>query len=343
MTAAAALATWRGWPAPLRAALIMLVASLLFAILIGLQRETSRGVHPFEVAFLRVLFGFAFTLPWVWRSLPQAVRIDRPSLRLYLCRAAIGVVGGLAWFFAIATVPIAQAAALGFTAPLFATVLAPFVLKEVVGPRRRMAVIVGFVGALIIVRPGLSAFDPLALLVVLSAATFAVEMMIIKKLSARQPADAIVLWMGITMTPLFLVPALFVWTWPDAWTWAMAIAMGFVGTAAHQVFTRGFALADASYVALFDYAKLPFVALIGWVFYAESVDSLTWVGAAIIAAAGAYVAHRESRLARHPIILPRSPDAADAIAAPPAAPSAAAPPTSLPPTSLPQGGNGRPS
>ena len=119
-----------------------------------------------------------------------------------------------------------------------------------------------------------------------------------KVLSRTEPAEAIVTYMVIFLTPVTFVPALFVWQWPPFHVWPWLVAMGAIGTLGHICLARAFAAADASVVLPFDYLRLPFVALIGYVFFAEVPTVYTWIGALVIAAASGYLAHREAQLAR---------------------------------------------
>jgi drug/metabolite transporter (DMT)-like permease len=120
----------------------------------------------------------------------------------------------------------------------------------------------------------------------------------VKSLSRTEAPAAIVLYMNLLLTPLSLIPAAFVWRWPTPTEWALGIFVGLCAALAHNAFTRAFKLADASAILPFDYARLPFVAAIGFVLFAEMPDAWTWVGAAVIAGAAIYIAQRESRVAR---------------------------------------------
>jgi drug/metabolite transporter (DMT)-like permease len=133
---------------------------------------------------------------------------------------------------------------------------------------------------------------------VLAACFMAVSMLIVKSLSRTEAPAAIVLYMNLLLTPLSLGPALFVWRWPTAAELALGLFIGCCAVVAHIAFTRAFARADASAIMPFDYARLPFVAVVGVVLFGEVPDAWTWIGAAVIAAAAIYIAHREARVAR---------------------------------------------
>jgi drug/metabolite transporter (DMT)-like permease len=193
---------------------------------------------------------------------------------------------------------LATATAVNFTAPLFATLAAALVLHEDVRLRRWSAVVIGFVGVLVIMRPGSARLDANLFLLLLSAATAAMNNITVKFLARTEPPSRIVAFFMIYLTPLSLIPALFVWQWPAPSTFGALIGLGGLGTIAHFSVARALAAADASACAPFEFARLPFAALIGFLCFGEVTDVWTWVGAAIIAVSSIYVAYREARLAR---------------------------------------------
>jgi drug/metabolite transporter (DMT)-like permease len=213
-------------------------------------------------------------------------------------RAAVAFISMLSWFYGINLVPLATAQALNFTAPLFATVLAALILKERVRIRRWTAVVIGFLGVMVVLRP-FGAVDPNMLWILASAATGAMGAITVKFLVRTESASSIVTWMVLLGTPMALVPALFVWTWPSPTGLAWLVALGALGTLAHLSMARALGAADASVCAAFEFLRLPYAALLAWFFFGEPTDAWTWAGAAIIAGSTLYVAHREAKLARH--------------------------------------------
>jgi drug/metabolite transporter (DMT)-like permease len=276
----------------------MLLACMGFAIMTGLVRHVAdSGMHPWEVAFFRNFFSLVVMAPWILQAGVAGLRTAR--LPLYTLRAFVGMVSMLCWFWSVALLPITEATALGFTAPFFTTILAAVVLHEVVRLRRWTAVIVGFIGTLVILRPGVSDLPAFGAAVALgAAATQAASTIMIKTLSRTESPNAIVAYMTIYLTPMSLAPALFVWSDP---TWSQLgwlALVGFVGTFAHLCFTRALRAADASAVMPIDFARLVFVAIIGMVVFHQIPSVWTWVGAAVIFASGLYVIRREHIAAR---------------------------------------------
>ena len=283
-------------PAPVQGALYMTGAALGFALINVLVRTASAELDPLQIAFFRNLFALAFMMPWLMRVGLSGLTTRRPVL--HLGRAALGLAAMITWFTALSLLPLAEAVALNFTVPLFATAGAAVILGEVVRRRRWTATIVGFLGVLVIMRPGAAAFSPAAALPILAALFMAGSALMVKTLSRTDNPGAVVFIMNLLLTPLSLVPALFVWRWPGWEVWAAAVGIGLFAALAHVSLARAYVKADASAVMPFHYAQLPLVALLGYLLFAEVPDLWTWVGAAIIAGSAIYIARREAQIAR---------------------------------------------
>ena len=280
----------------LRAISLILASAVMFGAMAVVIRLASKQLHPFEIAFFRNVFGFVFALPLLWRHGPGLLRTRR--LPLYLGRCAIGMVSMMAGFWAIVNLPLAQAIAISYSTPLFVTIGAVLVLGEVVRARRWTAVIIGFIGVLVIVRPFAAGFTSTTLIALLAAATSALVAISIKFLSRTEHPDAIVIYTSLIWIPMSLVPAWFVWQNPAGITWLWIVLAGLFGTAGHICWTRGLKLGDASLLAPVSFMQLPVVALAGYLLFDESISRWTALGAAIIFAANFYIARREARLAR---------------------------------------------
>lgn len=288
-------------PVP-RAVALMVASTVLFGFMAVCIRLASSELHPFEIAFFRNLFGFVFTLPLLLRHGWGILRTDK--LSLYFLRCVIGIVSMLAGFWAIVHLPLAQAVALSYSTPIFVTIGAVFVLGEIVRARRWAAVIIGFLGVLVLIRPWSDSFQLASLVAVLAAVMSASVAISIKFLSRTEKADAIVIYTTMIWVPLSLLPALFVWTTPTGITWLWVVLAGFLGTTAHMAWTRALALADASLLTPISFLQVLVVGVFGWWLFGETVDRWTVLGAAIIFAANAYIAQREARLARRTVTDP---------------------------------------
>ena len=281
---------------PLRAALLMAVSAVFFGAMAVTIRLASRQLHAFEIAFFRNLFGALFASPLLWRHGLGLLRTDK--FGFYLARCVIGIGSMLAGFWAIVHLPLAQAISLSYSTPLFVTIGAVIFLGEVVRVRRWSAVLVGFVGVLVIVRPGAASFTTASLVPLFAAALSATTAISIKYLSRTERADAIVLMTTLLWVPLSLPTALWVWQWPQPMTWLWVGLAGLFGTSGHMFWTRALQRGDVSMLTPISYLQLPVVALAGWALFDETLDRYTVLGAAIIIASNVYIAQREARLAR---------------------------------------------
>ena len=279
----------------LRGALLMAAAAACYAILHGSVRYVSSELHPFEITFFRNLFGLIVLAPWFVVHGLKPLRTRR--IGLHLLRASSNVIAMLMFFMALSMTPLAQVQALGFTAPLFTTVLAIFILGERVRLRRWTALIAGFIGALIIVRPGFQPIDTGSLLTVASAAIWAFTLITIKLLSRTDSAVTITAYMVLLMSPLSLLPALYYWTWPSPEMWLWLVVCGVSGTIAQLLMAQSFRVADATVVLPFDFTKIVWGALIGYLAFGEVVDIWTWIGAGVIFSGVTYITYRERNLA----------------------------------------------
>jgi drug/metabolite transporter (DMT)-like permease len=278
-----------------RAALLMLASTLFFGLMAITIRYASHSLSTFEIAFFRNTFGLLALLPMLRRS---GAPLKTQQLPKYLLRSAIGIGSMLCGFWAIGHLPLSQAIALSYSTPLFVTIAAVFWLGEHVRKRRWAAVLVGFLGVLVVVRPGTSGFTLGSLVAVMAAVFSAVVAIQIKQLSRVDQADTIVFYTYVFWVPLSLVPALFVWQWPQGIVWLWLVLTGLCGTGGQLLWTRALRLGDVSALTPISFMQLPVVSVAGYVLFGETIDRWTVVGAAIILAANAYIAHREVLLAR---------------------------------------------
>lgn len=275
--------------------MLMLASTTCFGLMALTIKVASRSLSTFEIAFFRNAFGLLVLLPIL---LAGGASLRTQQLPRYLLRSAIGVGSMLSGFWAIGHLPLAQAIALSYSTPLFVTIAAVIWLGEQVRKRRWAAVIVGFVGVLVVVRPGTSGFSAASLIAVLAAVLSAIVAIQIKQLSRIDAPDTIVFYTYLFWVPMSLVPAVFAWQWPQPAMWAWLFATGLFGTIAQLLWTRALRMGDVSALQPISFMQLPMVSVAGYFLFGESLDRWTWIGAVIIFAANLYIAHRETRLAR---------------------------------------------
>ncbi len=277
----------------IRGALWMTAQAASFSAMVAAVRYLAPHYSAFEIVFFRSIIGLAFQAPWAigggWRSLLDA------RWRLVMVRSLFNFAGSAVWFIALGLMAISDAVALQFTLPLFAVLGAWLILRERVGPRRWIAVAAGFVGAMVIIRPGFAEIPPAALFALAAAALFAGVHLTTKKLAGAITGNALIFHANLVAIPLSLAFAAPDWVTPAPAHWPVLIAVGLFGTIAHVFMERAYRAADASFIAPTDFSKLLFAALYGWLLFGESSDAPTWIGAAIIVAGTTNAARHEVR------------------------------------------------
>lgn len=278
---------------PVRGVLWMLASMACFTIMSIAIRPASAELHPFEVLFFRNVIGLSVMAPWIVRSGLGALRTR--FLPLHVLRSLLVLIAMMTWFYVVTVIPFVDATALNFTAPLFSSLLAMLILNETIRWRRWSAIIIGFLGAIVVLRPGMGVIDPNAFIALINPVAWAGAVILIKKLSRTDSTGAIVAYMFILLMPLSFIPAYFVWREPTlaALPWILMVGLG--GACGHLCAAKAIALAPTSLVMPIEYLRLPFLGLIGFAVYHEIPDRWTLLGSAIIVAAAFYVGHRETR------------------------------------------------
>lgn len=281
---------------PLAGILWATLSMALLASIAALGRYLAlAGLDPAQVFFFRNLLSVMWMLPLLaWRGLGL---VRTGQIRLYGIRVALSFVSMMSFFHAIALVPIGEVTAISFLSPLFGTLAAVLMLGEVIRARRMAALAAGFAGAMIMLRPTTSGIGAGEALALLSAACVGVIGPLVKQLTGKDDPDRIVFLTSLLMTPLSLVPALLVWTWPPVALLPALALMALAAVLGHMTLVRAYAATEATLVMTFKFSRLPFAVALGYVMFGESVDLATWIGAAIIFVAAAYVAHREASVA----------------------------------------------
>ena len=274
----------------------MMLACVFFGAMHVGVRHVTQSIHPFEAAFFRNFFGLLVLAPSFITHGLRPLRTQR--FGLHCVRAVLNVVAMLSFFYALSTTPVVLVQALAFTSPLFTAVLAVLLLGEQIRARRLTAIVVGFAGTLLIIRPGVQPIELGPALVLASAAVWGYVVVLIKSLSRTDSAVTITAYMVLLMSPMTLVCALFVWTWPSGGELAVLVGIGIAGTLAQIFMTQSLQLAETTVVLPFDFTKLVWGAFFAWLLFGELIDTWTLVGALVIFSGGLYVAYRERQLAR---------------------------------------------
>ncbi len=280
-------------PGPFRAAFWIVCGGGSFVFMMAIARHLSDDLSMLVIVFWRAVFGLAFMVPWLASHGFGALRTDK--IAFHGIRTVSNYGGLLFTFYAATMLPFADITAIGFARPIVGSILAILILGEAARARRWWATLVGFAGAMIVVRPGFVDFNPGLWLVAGTVVFGAFNAILARYLARTDSPDTVALYMMAFLTPLSLVPALFVWQWPDGREFPWLILLGAIGMLSQRAITRAYHAAEASVTLSFDFLRLPVAALIGYVLFAERPDVWVWVGGAVICASTIALGHRESR------------------------------------------------
>jgi drug/metabolite transporter (DMT)-like permease len=283
--------------AVLRGIGLFLTTVLIFACLDTLSKYMTGELHVIQIAWGRYLFSSVFLLVLVPRyGAIRPLRSARPWFQIV--RAGLLAAVSLMFFTAVSYLPLVDVTAIGFLAPLILTGLGHFVLRERVGIRRWMAITVGFVGVLVIIRPGFSAFHWAVLIALAMAASNALYQLATRMLTGVDSAQTTIFFTNLVGTVGFSLLIPFFWTPPGLFGWISLAALGFLGGLGHYLLIQAFAYAPVSMLAPFSYTAIIWVTISGYLVFHQLPDMWTVLGAAIVIGSGIYVLYREAYLRR---------------------------------------------
>jgi drug/metabolite transporter (DMT)-like permease len=298
------LRTYKRLPAVARGMLLMLLTTLCFACMQSMIKWLAAAgdapLHPFEIAFFRNLFGLVALVPMVFSGgfagALRAFKTPRPGA--HLLRAIVQTVGMLCFFTAVTLVPLAEVTSLSFSAPLFATTLAVLIMGERIRMRRITALVIGFAGVLLVLRPGVEAISTGAILAIVSSLCWGFAMTVIKSLSRTDSALTLTLYAGVYLAVFTSIPAAMYWSAPTLNQLLWLLGIGTVGTLGHLAFAQALRIADMSAVLPLDFMRLVWASAIGFFVFSEVPSLVAWMGGALIFSSATYIAVREAQLAR---------------------------------------------
>ena len=287
---------------------LMLIACIILPMMDATSKSMGVTIAAGLIVLARFFFQSLFLSPFVWRTLYWPTGLE---LRLHLLRAFTLSFATLCFFTAIQVMPIADALAIFFVMPLIVTLLAPWILGEVAGWRRLLAVTIGMIGAVIIIQPSHEIFGWRAILPLGTALNFSFYLMFTRKLARSTETGeglsplAMQFWSGffgfiLTALAIALLQPLdwqvFELSWPELWQWWRLVLVGIFAAIGHLIMTSAFKYADASILAPFQYVELIVAALLGWWLFDDIPTMTTWLGTAILVASGLYIFQRERKL-----------------------------------------------
>ena len=277
-----------------RVAMLVVSAAGSLSAMHAIVRFLSPSIHPFELAFFRSLFGFIVILPLLLRGGIDSVRTHQP--RLQMLRGVVSIAAMMSWFYGLSMGPLAEATALSFTNVIFGSLAAIIFLREKMTMARGIAVFIGFVGVLVILRPGFDQIDIGVVCVLFSALCWGCSVVIVKQLGRTDAAVSIVAWVGIQLSILSLPFALSVWVWPTMEEWLWLSLLGTLATLGQLCMVQGLKLTDAMTIFPLDFTRLIWASLFGLFIFSEWPEVWTFVGAGIIVIGGTFMLYREDRI-----------------------------------------------
>jgi drug/metabolite transporter (DMT)-like permease len=276
----------------------MLLSGIMFIGVTGIVRYLGDEMHPIQAAFIRYAFGIVLVVPVILRVGLYGLLSTR--IRLHASRGLVHGIGVMLWFYAMSRLPIAEVTALGFTTPIFTTAGAMLILGERVKNYRVAGILVGFIGALIVLRPGLRIIDFGAVAMLIAAPLFACSLLMAKVATKTESSSVIVALLSIFCTLTLLPLALVYWRTPTTEEWSLLFLTAIFATLGHYCLTRAFQSAELSALQPFSFLQLVWATLLGLVVFSEQPDLWLWLGAGVIVFSATWIGRQEVRSSRGP-------------------------------------------
>ena len=275
------------------AVLLMLCAGFNSSLLHLGVRFVGAELPTIEIVFLRALFTLLMTAPFVFR--PGKVAWRTNNLPLQLLRGSIGVASMWSWYYALAKMPLADAGVLSFTTPIFITIGAALYFRETVGPVRSSAVVIGLIGAAVVLKPGFETISLAAVAAVGSSILWAMSLLIAKDLTRFDSPITISFYQPLMIAPIAGLAAIPVWVMPSGGAWLALVGMGAVAALGNFCYVQALKMVDASLLMPADYVRLLWMVTWGYIFFSEVPGWSTWLGAALIVGSTLFVTWREAK------------------------------------------------
>jgi drug/metabolite transporter (DMT)-like permease len=282
---------------PAAGMLLIVMAMSIIPVMDGLAKLLTARYPTVEIVWARYFFHFALLLPFVlWRYGRLTFQLKRPGLQIV--RGSLLMVSTACFFGAIADIPLADALAIVFVYPFIVTALAPLLLGDQVGVWRWGAVVVGFIGALIIIRPGFQELSPAMLMALGAGSVYALYVLLTRKMAGGDPPLLTLLMTGVVGTVVMSLIVPFVWVMPTNEDLAIMVALGALAALGHYMIIVAHEWASAPQLAPFGYVEIVSATIVGFLMFGDLPEPLTWIGMAIIVASGIVIAWREARTTR---------------------------------------------
>ena len=289
-----------GIPLPLISIFLMIISGLFFVLMHSAVKYLSKEIHIFEIAFFRCGLVIFVLAPVIFQQGKDIFKTKQPKMQIL--RILTNSVAMLCFFYGISTTPLAQLTTLGFTVPIFATILAVIFMREKIRLRRTSALIIGFIGTLIVMRPDIS-IEVGAVLIIFSSFLWSICLIFIKKLTETDSPITISLYFGIGMIPATFVIAFPVLEMIDLRQFIILVFIAITGTLAQTIMNSALQKGELALILPFDFLRLIWSVLIGYALFAEEPTFTLWIGGFLIIGSTSYIAWRESNLKKETKII----------------------------------------
>ncbi len=271
----------------------LMIAAMFFSLMVATIKLLGQNFHIAQILLVRQLVMSVIIAPAIWQNFPGVLKTAHPALQLL--RVFLAMSAMLLGFTAIVHLKLADATAIGFAKSFFVTIFAVAILRETVGIRRWAAVAIGFIGVMIMLRPGTDAFSIYGLYALTGSACAGLVMVIIRLMSKKDAPLTILSWQAVGVAILMAVPGIWFWQWPTFSQWLIFIALGLVSTIAQMFNIHAYKWGEASVLASLDYIRLIYATVLGYFLFSNLPGNETWIGALIIIAASIYTIRREAK------------------------------------------------
>ncbi len=276
-----------------KGALVLMLAAFGFSLMVAMIKVVGERLPVTQILFLRQLGMTIMLAPILIKTFPGSLNSSR--IHLQFARILLALIAMVFGFTAVINMPLADATAIAFAKSFFVTIFAVFFLKETVGVYRWSAVAIGFIGVLVMLRPGTAGFSVYGLMAVCAAASAGLVMVIIRILTRTDPPSTILAYQAIGVGLIMAIPAMIQWVPPTPTEWALLAGIGFVSYFAQKANIYAFSYGEASLLASLDYVRIVYATFFGWVLFSELPQTSTWIGAGIVIIASIYTVHRETK------------------------------------------------
>jgi len=262
----------------------MISAEFMFTSMAAVVKLTSTTLPNESIVFFRNFLVALFLLPWMLR--PGTHLIGTQYLRFHLLRSLAGLSAMYCFFYSLAHIPLAEATLLRLTTPFFLPIIGRWWLEEAVTKQVRWAILIGFLGVIVVLKPGYATFSPVAFVALFGAACAALAKTSIRRMSDTESSITIVFYFAFIGSLVSLIPLIWTWVTPEPQMWTPLLATSFFGLLGQLLMTQAYMRAPAGQIGSFSYVSVVFASLFGWLFWRELIDKWFFVGAGLIFLAG---------------------------------------------------------